>query len=171
MNAAGSAQARPRTRCASSQNRYRQRPERLIEQLAQGLAFTPALEAAAILGPSSSVGALAALTAWMVALVLMLVFAEGWRIVRRSASSSRPTTLYDRIAAVAGPTYAPLVAKALRYLVRSPQVRNNLPVAMPPLALVGWQAGGRGTLSFSDVGWRDLDGRDRHRGVVVELPG
>lgn len=121
--------------------------ERLVAPLSGSLAFTPPIQAAVVLSrPVANGGgaALAGLLVWVVGLAAAAVLAERTSVRRCDPRrQSRPTTLYDRLAAPAGPALAPLVAKTLRYIVRSPQVRFNFPVALPLVALVIAQAGGR----------------------------
>jgi hypothetical protein len=92
----------------------------------------PAAAAAAITRPGMvSAAWLLLLVAWCLALGWALVALErrpaaSRAVADRAASWDHPC---DRVAAVFGPSMAPLVGKTLRYYLRSPQTRLNYPLA------------------------------------------
>jgi hypothetical protein len=82
------------------------------------------------------------LAAWVLGLATVLVAVERWRPVPRTATGAVAwDTPYDRIAALFGPSLAPLAGKMLRYCTRSPQVRLTSLLALPAFVLLIVPAG------------------------------
>jgi len=78
------------------------------------------------------------LAAWIAALLVLLAAIEKEAARPRSAAAAAVTwdDRYDRIASIFGPAMAPLVARSLRYYVRSNKVRFNYIAAIPLLAFL-----------------------------------
>ncbi|HTT63711.1 MAG TPA: hypothetical protein VMG35_17790 [Bryobacteraceae bacterium] len=83
------------------------------------------------------------LAAWSAALLLALAAIEKQAVRPRSAAAAAVAwdDRYDRIASIFGPAMAPLVARSLRYYVRSNKVRFNYIAAIPVLAFLTFNRG------------------------------
>jgi hypothetical protein len=92
----------------------------------------PGAAATALTTPASLavVRSLIVLAAWggVLALALAALERRPVRAHRTARADVRWNNWYDRVAALFGPELAPLTGKTLRYYVRSPQVRYNLPI-------------------------------------------
>jgi hypothetical protein len=118
-------------------------PERL-EALGRALRFAPSGLATQVMINETLAArgiALVLLLAWLAGLMTCISWIEK-RQASHTGSSSSSTggydfdTVYDRVAGIFGTNYAPLVAKSLRYYLRSNRVRLGLATA-PILAFMG----------------------------------
>jgi len=93
-------------------------------------------------GLVTATGAAAGLLAWVVGLLGALLALAGRPLSSRAAVDSpvRWDDACDRVAAIFGEQLGPLVAKNLRYYVRSAHLRWNFPIIIPGLLVVIWQA-------------------------------
>jgi hypothetical protein len=117
------------------------------------LSYTPPFAAAALMANASVniARAYGLLVGWIAALLILLAAIERQAAKPRSAEAAALTwdDRYERIASVFGPAMAPLVARTLRYYVRSNKVRFNYIAALPALAFLTFnQAGQSGASHF-----------------------
>jgi hypothetical protein len=105
------------------------------------LDVTPPLAAADAMtapGWSGAAAGIVILIVWCVGLGALLVAAD--RLPRHARSAPDAPARWDhpadRVAALFGPTLAPLAGKMLRYYLRSPQTRYNYPLALPLVGLM-----------------------------------
>ncbi len=117
------------------------------------LTYTPPFAAAALMANASVniAQAYGLLVGWIAALLILLAAIERQAAKPRSAEAAALTwdNRYERIASVFGSAMAPLVARTLRYYVRSNKVRFNYIAALPALAFLTFnQAGQSGASHF-----------------------
>jgi hypothetical protein len=111
--------------------------------------YTPPFAAARAMvgsqGLSSFLGVLL-LLGWCAGLTVLLLALDRLPAPSRMIAGARATwdSPVDRIAALFGPSMAPVVGKTLCYFVRSPQTRYNYPLALPLVAsIVGMRSHGQ----------------------------
>lgn len=113
---------------------------------------TPPFAAAALMVKSSAglANPLSLLAAWIAGLLVLLAAIEKQAAKPRSAAvaEAKWDNRYDRIASIFGPTLAPLIARTLRYYVRSNKVRFNYIGAIPILTFLTFNRAGEGGLHY-----------------------
>jgi hypothetical protein len=128
-----------------------------IQRSMLALRFSPPFAAAALLvhpNKASLIFNLGLMAEWIVFLLGALAAIEQAAARPRSVAAAAIVwnNGYDRVASIFGPAMAPLVARSLRYYLRSNKVRLNFILALPALAIV----------TFS----RPMPGDPRHRFIV-----
>ena len=104
------------------------------------LHYTPPFAAAAMMvhGGAGLLDRFGVLAAWIAALLVLLAAIERQAARPRGAAAAAASwdNRYDRVAAIFGPAMAPLIARTLRYYVRSNKVRFNYIAAIPLLGFL-----------------------------------
>jgi hypothetical protein len=108
------------------------------EAVLQILRFTPPFAAAAVLVGKSLLAGLAQLAAWIAGLIAALAAFERRLEPARGTASAKISwdSWYERLGSLFGPAMGPLVARSLRYYLRSNRVRFNYLLTVPALMLV-----------------------------------
>ncbi len=103
--------------------------------------YTPPFAAAKAMtgteGLSSFLGVIL-LLGWCGGLAVLLLALDRLPVPSRTVAGARATwdSPLDRLAALFGPSLAPLISKTLRYYIRSPQTRYNYPLALPLVVIM-----------------------------------
>jgi hypothetical protein len=104
------------------------------------LDYTPPFAAAALMVNANAdlLHQFGLLAVWAAALLVFLAAIEKQAAKPRTAAAAVATwdNRYDRVASIFGPSMAPLIARSLRYYVRSNKVRFNYIAAIPLLAFL-----------------------------------
>jgi hypothetical protein len=116
------------------------------------LGYTPPFAAAALMTSHGAAlsNQFGLLFAWIAVLLALLAAIEKQAAKPRSAAAAAATwdNRYDRIASIFGPAMAPLIARTLRYYVRSNKVRFNYIGAIPILAFLTFANAKQGGLHY-----------------------
>ncbi len=104
------------------------------------LKVTPPVAAAAAATEPALMAAvwLLVLFAWCLVFGWALLALDRHPVASRAVSNALPSWAhpFDRVAALFGPSVGPVVGKTLRYYLRSPQTKLNVPLALPGFVLM-----------------------------------